>query len=425
MLLLSCATVRAYDFADTLSSGQVLYYSQVAGGVEVVYPGASASTGWVGYTMPTGALTIPATVSHEGTTYAVVGVGDYAFRFCTGLTSVTLSDGIASVGSSVFYSCTGIVEITLPASVTTVGNGAFSLVASLTDLWMWSAVPPTTSSTAFYAVDLSECTLHVPCGAAAAYGAAPWNSFGTVVEGGCVAYIATAVNDPARGYVTGSGSYVPGEVATLTAIPAERFAFICWNDGDTLNPRPVQVLSDSLFTAMFFALPAPVYVFDTVRDTVTVLDTVMPLCHTLNVLSDNLQLGVGVGSAQLPLGTEVEVCGLPLEGARFVAWSDGATDNPRRVTVTGPLTLSASFAPVPATKASSAERPAWTLAVEGHLVTVGCGVGERLRLYDAQGRCQLSLTTTAECTTLTLPSEGVWLVQVGDGPARKIVITEH
>ena len=136
MLLLTCLTARGFDFADTLPSGQVLYYSYVAGGVEVVHPNANVSTGWVGYTKPIGSLTIPARVSHDGTVYTVTAVGDYAFRYCTGLTSVVLSDGIASVGNSAFYSCTGIVELTLPASMTSLGNGAFSLLGSLSDVWI-------------------------------------------------------------------------------------------------------------------------------------------------------------------------------------------------------------------------------------------------------------------------------------------------
>ena len=44
MLLLTCLTARGFDFADTLPSGQVLYYSYVAGGVEVVHPNSNVSS---------------------------------------------------------------------------------------------------------------------------------------------------------------------------------------------------------------------------------------------------------------------------------------------------------------------------------------------------------------------------------------------
>ena len=64
----------------------------------------------------------------------------------------------------------------------------------------------------------------------------------------------------------------------------------------------------------------------------------------------------------------------------------------------------------------------WTAIVDGKCLKVNGGVGESLRVFDAQGRRILSLTTTSLDTSLMLPSAGVYLVQLGDGPAKKIVI---
>ena len=414
MLLLTCLTARGFDFADTLPSGQVLYYSYVTGGVEVVHPYDNVSAGWMGYTKPTGSLTVPSSVTHAGTALAVVRVGDYAFHACTGLTAVALADGIGEVGNSAFYGCTAVTALTLPSSLTAVGDGAFSLMTALADVWLASMVPPTTSSTAFWSVDLTGAVLHVPCGSAAAYvAAAPWSAFGSVVEGDCEVTLTVTVNNPARGSATGSGTYLPGTVVTLAAMPAAGYSFICWNDGDTLNPRLVNAVEDRVFTAMFFVVGTTVTVHDTVHD------TVMPTFYTLRVLTDNADRGLGVGSAVLPAGTEVEVCGLPLEGFRFAGWVDGVADNPRRVTVTGPLTLTALF---DRQSVRAAEAPVWTVAVDGRQATVRCGAGERLRLYDGGGRCHTTIVTTAPATRLLLPAAGVWLVQVGDGAAKRIVI---
>ena len=228
---------------------------------------------------------------------------------------------------------------------------------------------------------------------------------------GCDLFV--AVNNAARGSATGSGSYAPGTVVTLMALPADGYSFICWNDGDTLNPRLVNAVVDRVYTAMFFSVGGTVTVCDTVHD------TLMPTYYPIDIRTDNAQLGLGVGSAVLPAGVEVEVCGLPLEGGRFVMWDDGVVDNPRRVTVTGALTLRALFE---RTSLATAVAPGWTLAVDGRRLTVHCGAGERLRLYDGQGRCHLSQQAAGETTALLLPSAGVWLVQVGDGVARKIVI---
>ena len=102
-----------------------------------------------------------------------------------------------------------------------------------------------------------------------------------------------------------------------------------------------------------------------------------------------------------------------------MTWDDGNTDNPRQVTLTGNLVLRAMFE---RTGVTAVAPPAWTATVEGRRLTVGCGAGARLRLYDVQGRCLLSQTATSGTTALMLPAAGVYLLQVGDGAARRIVI---
>ena len=75
--------VFAYDFSAVAPSGQTLYYKIVSGGVRVTYPNLDPVP-WSYYTKPTGALTIPSTVTHSGTTYNVTSIGFKAFWGCTG-----------------------------------------------------------------------------------------------------------------------------------------------------------------------------------------------------------------------------------------------------------------------------------------------------------------------------------------------------
>ncbi len=56
-----------------------------------------------------------------------------------------------------------------------------------------------------------------------------------------------------NGTVTGSGEYIAGRTATLTAIPNEGYAFAGWSDGNTDNPRTITVSQDLTFTATFVA----------------------------------------------------------------------------------------------------------------------------------------------------------------------------
>ena len=79
-------------------------------------------TGYV--TKPTGALTIPATVTNESTEYSVTSIGDEAFYLCDALTEVTISDGVISIGQHAFSFCTALTKVTIPNSVTTIVHHA-------------------------------------------------------------------------------------------------------------------------------------------------------------------------------------------------------------------------------------------------------------------------------------------------------------
>ena len=60
---------------------------------------------------------------------------DYgAFWGCSGLTSLTLPAGITSIGDDTFYGCSGLTSLTLPAGITSIGEYAFSRCSGLTSL---------------------------------------------------------------------------------------------------------------------------------------------------------------------------------------------------------------------------------------------------------------------------------------------------
>ena len=44
----------------------------------------------------------------------VTSIGDYAFYYCSGLTSVTIGDGVTGIGNSAFFGCSALQSITIP-----------------------------------------------------------------------------------------------------------------------------------------------------------------------------------------------------------------------------------------------------------------------------------------------------------------------
>ena len=68
-----------------------------------------------------GSIEIPGTVTE---------IGDFAFNN-SGLTSVTIDEGVKSTGAYMFYECGNLTTVTLPESLTTIANGSFAFCPNL------------------------------------------------------------------------------------------------------------------------------------------------------------------------------------------------------------------------------------------------------------------------------------------------------
>ena len=65
---------------------------------------------------------------------SVTSIGEGAFIYCNGLTSVTIPNSVKSIGESAFYGCTGLTSVTIPQSVTFIGSQAFSYCSGLNSI---------------------------------------------------------------------------------------------------------------------------------------------------------------------------------------------------------------------------------------------------------------------------------------------------
>ena len=98
-----------------------------------------------------GDVVIPATVTfnYNDNQYSVTSIGESAFYWCTGLTSVTIPNSVTSIGNNAFDGCTGLTFITIPNSVTTIGYNAFDGCTGLTSITIPNSVT-TIEYNAFY-----------------------------------------------------------------------------------------------------------------------------------------------------------------------------------------------------------------------------------------------------------------------------------
>jgi hypothetical protein len=132
--------------------------------------------------------------------------------------------------------------------------------------------------------------------------------------------ITTSVNDGTKGFVSGAGEYDYGTMIELTAVPYEGYQFNRWSDGNTQNPRKVEVVGNASYTAEFG-----------VKRCVVTLKT-----------SDYV-MGRVSGGGTYDYGTYIELKATPNSGYKFSHWSNGKTYNPYTMVIQDDLNLVAYF----------------------------------------------------------------------------------
>ncbi len=132
--------------------------------------------------------------------------------------------------------------------------------------------------------------------------------------------ITTNSNNNVLGNVYGGGSYEYNSITSLTAQANNHYHFLRWNDNITDNPRTINVLQDSIFTAFFE------------------IDT-----HNVSLLSANETMGLVTGQGSFDYGSLQTINATANYGYHFVSWSDGSTQNPRNILLTQDTILTAYF----------------------------------------------------------------------------------
>lgn len=151
----------------------------------------------------TGNVTIPESVTNDGTTYPVTAIGYFAFKDCVELTGVNMPNTITEIGDHAFENCSSLIEVIIPASVTRIGKRAFAesglmgidIPKGVTEIDHWafqdcplitdvychvedpSAIALGYNVFSLDGEDLTDRTLHVPAGSVDAYKVSNWSYY--------------------------------------------------------------------------------------------------------------------------------------------------------------------------------------------------------------------------------------------------------
>ena len=144
---------------------------------------------------------------------------------------------------------------------------------------------------------------------------------------------------------------------------------------------------------------------------------------TIIAESSDTNRGTVSGGGSYYYGDMVILNALPKTGYCFDRWQDGNRDNPRTFTLLGPQTQPLSFvASFGVESITQAETNDFAIAVMGRTIAVSGVENNTIRLFDVMGRTILSERGNGDTKKITVPTKGVYIVKVGDKPARKILV---
>lgn len=170
------------------------------------------------------------------------------------------------------------------------------------------------------------------------------------------------------------------------------YHFVGWSDGVKVSSRYQTFYSDTTITAIF-----------------------APNVYKISVAANDVSMGKVTAVDSATYNTDIKLNATAASGYKFVKWSDGNTDNPRTVKVTGDMQFTAVFEVAgntnPGTAVNDADVTATNIYAYGNTIVVE-NAADMIRVFDAMGR--LVATDNNANTKIIVNGTGVYVVKVGD-----------
>ena len=235
----------------------------------------------------------------------ITSIGEFTFAKCVKLEEIDIPASVKSIGTRAFGACYEMWQVRIGEGIESISEDAFDECEDLAYFYIDAPVPPVTGPDLFSNSPELE-GIYPPCGKLDIYKATyGWSSYKDLIK----------YDD----YFEYEITIVPSEFGSvkvpenwcdmfLTAIPNEGYKFVQWSDGNTDNPRAIELTQDTTFEAVFEVI----------------------MCN-LTVESNNPAWGTASTAFTQPpyaYNTAITASAAAKPGYKFYKWNVGYKDNP-------------------------------------------------------------------------------------------------
>lgn len=172
----------------------------------------------------------------------------YCFSHCESLRKISIPDKVISIDKSAFAYCDSLVTITIGKGLKNIEENVFYRFDTykIRTFELKGSNPPVFYSNTFGTNE--KDIVYVPCNSVENYASINWGGFKIFIEKQYQYCI--LANSEQYGYSQCNGNHDCGYIV-IEAKPKKDCRFIRWNDGNTDNPRNIELTQDTIFTAYF------------------------------------------------------------------------------------------------------------------------------------------------------------------------------
>ena len=366
----------------------------------------------------------------------------------TALTNLTIGPNVRVIPQNIFSSCSSISgHLIIPNSVEAIGSGAFFNCSGITELTIGTSVDSIGSS-AFYGMSSLQ-TVHynaTNCSVANT-GVSSNSNINSFIIGSNVVSLPeglimncpnlTSVSFPNSLTSIGCRNFmlcgITGVVTfpeSLSQIGTATF-YSCPNITEvrSLSSEPPTIITNNGTYVIFYGshnatLSVPCSSIEAYRNAVGWSDFTniqgLSGCVTITTTSNNESYGTVEGGGSYSLGDQVTLTATPFTGYRFDHWQDGNTNNPRTITVTADATYVAYF--TSNAGIDDIDDAGIIVYAKDYQIHIDEAIGEEISIYSIDGRTVVSLPRATEHVAIPVTTTGVYIVRIGNYPARKVVV---